>query len=147
MINNLKMAISDNDLERARFIMINELIGSSYPHEVFTDVMNLAVEYNVFEEHNKERLISDPEKWDEEYFLKLKEKLNKNFSKERFMTAYYVSKKLNKDYRNLKREEVLDIKVCDKYKDFLVAAQIGAAVTGVIAIGIGVLLYRNNKKK
>lgn len=145
MIENLKMAISENDLVKARRILKNELLGTDYPYEVFTNAMDLASTYGVFEAHDKEKLKEDPKAWTASYYEELKEKLDKNFSKERFMIAYYIARKLEKG--EVTEEKSAPISVYDEYKDFFLLAQIGAAVVGAAAVGIGVWLYRRNKKK
>lgn len=146
MIDNLKMAISESDKVKARKIMINELIGTDYPHEVFRDALELANEYNVFDEHDKGRLISDPKEWNEEYLSKLLTGLEKNFSKERFLTTYYVARKLEKDVKEDELEERCAVRVYDKYKDFFFIAKVGAVVASVTAIGVGLLIYNKKKK-
>lgn len=147
MIDDLKMAISENNKEKARRIMINELIGTDYPHEVFRDAVDLAKEYEIFEEHDKMKLISNPKAWDEEYLHELIRKLEQNFSKERFLTTYYVARKLEKDAKVNDLEEKCAIRVYDKYKNFFIMAEVSAAVIGVAAIGLGVFLYNKKKNK
>lgn len=147
MIDDLKVAISEKDTLKARRIMINELIGSNYPHEVFKDAIELATEYNIFEEHNKEKLLSNPKGWDLDYLELLKSKLINNFSEERFMTTYYVARKIEKDNKYKDLEKNYSEKSQEKYKDLILAAQIGAAVAGAAAVGIGVWLYNRNKDK
>lgn len=147
MIDDLKMAISDKDVQKARRIMINELIGSNYPHEVFRDAIELANEYDIFEEHNKEKLNSNPKEWNQDYLELLKNKLFNNFSEERFMTTYYVARKIEKDKRNDKLEKDYSMRSPDKYRDFLLLAEIGAAVVSVAAVGVGIWLYTKSKKK
>ena len=147
MIDDLKVAISEKDTLKARRIMINELIGSNYPHEVFKDAIELATEYNIFEEHNKEKLLSNPKAWDLDYLELLKSKLINNFSEERFMTTYYVARKIEKDNKYKDLEKNYYEKSQEKYKDLILAAQIGAAVAGAAAVGIGVWLYNRNKDK
>lgn len=44
------------------------------------------------------------------------------------------------------REETCPISVYAEYKDFFLLAQIGAAVIGATAVGIGIWLYKRNKK-
>lgn len=146
MIDQLKVAISEKDVEKARRVMISQLLTTDYPIEVFRDAIDLADAYGVFEAHNKEKLLSDPKDWTESYFNKLKEGLSNNFSKERFMKAYYVARRLEKE-TNICKDEVCPVSVYDEYKDFFLLAQIGAAVIGAAAVGIGVWLYKRNKKK
>ena len=138
MLDNLKMAISEGDIVSARKIMINELIGNNYPHEVFRDAIDLASEYGVFEDHDNG--------WNKEYLNKLISKLECNFSRERFLTTYYVARKIDKEIVVHDVEEKCAIKVYDKYKDFFLMAQIGAAVVGAAAVGIGVYLFKKKRK-
>lgn len=147
MIDDLKIAVSEQDIPKARRIMINELIGNDYPHEVFKDAIEFANEYDIFEEHNKEKLLAKSKEWNKEYLEALKVELLNNFSKERFMTTYYVARKLDKDkkYHDLERKYV--DKYSEKCKDSLFLAEVGAAVVGVAAIGIGIWLYNKNKDK
>ena len=51
----------------------------------------------------------------------------------------------SKAIRILERENYYT--VINGYKDFFLLAQIGAAVIGAAAVGIGVWLYKRNKKK
>ena len=146
MIDNLKLAISENDKVKARRLMINELIGNDYPHEVFRDAIDLASECDIFDEHDKGKLISDPKGWSEEYLEKLIAKLEKNFSRERFLTTYYVARKLEKDFKEEDMEEKCAVKVYNKYKDFFFIAQVGAAVLGATALGVGIWLFKRKKK-
>lgn len=144
MIDDLKVAISEKDIQKARRIMINELIGSNYPHEVFKDAIELANEYEIFEEHNNEKLITKSKEWTEDYLEALIEDLYDNFSRERFMTTYYVARKLENDTKYHEIEKYYSTKFYQKHKDALIIASIGAAVVGAAAVGIGIWL--NNKK-
>ncbi|MBD7912403.1 MULTISPECIES: hypothetical protein [Clostridium] len=146
MIENLKMAISDNNLEKARRILRDELINRNYPGEVFKEALDLAESYNVFEEHNNEEFLPDSKKFTKEYLEKLKEGLDSNFSKERFVKAYYVARRLEKA-NDFIDEDSYDVRVYDHYKDFFFRAQLGTAVATIAAIGIGVLLYKRHKRK
>ena len=144
MIDDLKVAISEKDIQKARRIMINELIGSNYPHEVFKDAIELANEYEIFEEHNQEKLITKSKDWTEDYLEALIEDLYDNFSRERFMTTYYVARKLENDTKYHEIEKYYSTKFYQKHKDALIIASIGAAVVGASVVGIG--LWLNNKK-
>ena len=62
------------------------------------------------------------------------------------MKSYYVARKLEKE-TGTHKEESCPVSVYDEYKDFFLLAQIGAAVIGAAAVGIGVWLYKRNKKK
>lgn len=144
MIDDLKVAISEKDVNKARNILVNEILGTNYPYEVFTDAMDLAEQCSIFEGHNKEKLISDSKLWDEDYLEQLIEGLTKNFSKERFLKAYNVARKLEKNQeRNL--EESCQVEVSKDYKDFLLLAKVGAVVAGACAIGAA-LWYLKRKK-
>ena len=110
MIDNLKIAISENDIEKARRIMINELIGTNYPHEVFKDAMELAAECNIFEEHDNGKLNQNVKDWDKEYLEKLIAGLGKNFSRERFLTAYYVARKIEQEKKDAEMKVETEIK-------------------------------------
>lgn len=146
MIGELKVAISEKDLDKARRIMKSELLGTDYPHEVFRDAIDLADAYGVFEVHDKEKLLLDPKDWTLNYFEKLKNTLDENFSKERFMKAYYIARKLEKT-SDKSNEDSCSVRVYDEYKDFFLLAQIGAAVVGAAAVGVGIWLYKRNKKR
>ncbi|MGG7177545.1 hypothetical protein ACQPU1_08140 [Clostridium paraputrificum] len=145
MIDELKVAISEKDIEKARRLMKTKLLSTNYPHEVFKDAIDLAITYGVFEEHNNDKLIPDPKKWTNEYLEELIGALDINFSKERFMTTYYISRKLQGS--SYKYDESYKVSVYDEYKDFFLLAQVGAAIIGATAVGIGVWLYRRNRKK
>ncbi len=145
MIDNLKLAISEKDIEKAREILKDELLDKNYPHEIFIDALRLATDYNVFEEHDNENLIEDPNKWTKEYLEKLKIDLNTNFSKERFIKAYYVYKKLNN--ADVKEEFTSLITINKKCKDFLFIIEAGAAIIGTITVGAGIYFLRKKLKK
>lgn len=133
MIDTLKLAISENDIIKAREILKNELLEKNYPHEIFKDAVDLALDYNVFVEHDKEELSDDAAKWTYDYLEKLKEGLNSNFSKERFLKAYYVHKKLNNSA--IENECTSLITINRKYKDFVFIAKSAAIATGAVVIG------------
>ena len=70
MIDQLKVAISEKDIDKARRVMISELLTTDYPHEVFRDAIDLADAYGIFETHDKEKLLSDPRGLDRKLFSK-----------------------------------------------------------------------------
>lgn len=149
MIDNLKTAISENDIEKARRILVNELICKDYPYEVYRDAMDLAEECGVFDEHNNMKLSSDPKEWDRDYLNELVDELQDNFSKERFLTAYYVARKIDKYEKKQRRklDEECDVLVTDSERNYLKVAKVSAIVAGVTALGVGLLLVHKFKKK
>ena len=40
MIDQLKVAISEKDIDKARRVMVSELLTTDYPHEVFRDAID-----------------------------------------------------------------------------------------------------------
>ena len=149
MIDNLKTAISENDIEKARRKLVNELICKDYPYEVYRDAMDLAEECGVFDEHNNMKLSSDPKEWDRDYLNELVDELQDNFSKERFLTAYYVARKIDKYEKKQRRklDEECDVLVTDSERNYLNVAKVSAIVAGVTALGVGLLLVHKFKKK
>ncbi|MBU5487680.1 hypothetical protein KQI77_05805 [Clostridium sp. MSJ-8] len=149
MIDNLKTAISENDIAKARRILVNELICKDYPYEVYRDAMDLAEECGVFDEHNNMKLSSDPKEWDRDYLNELVDELQDNFSKERFLTAYYVARKIDKYEKKQRRklDEECDVLVTDSERNYLNVAKVSAIVAGVTALGVGLLLVHKFKKK
>ena len=145
MIDNLKLAISEKDIQKAREIVKSELLEKNYPHEIFRDALDLASDYNVFAEHDNENFIDDPEKWTKEYLLKLKNDLNSNFSKERFVKAYYVFKKMAG--KEEKKDKELLITINKRCKNFLFMIETGAAVIGAVTVGAGIYYLRKKIKK
>lgn len=145
MIDNLKLAISENDMIKARKILKDELLEKNYPHEIFKDSLELAVDYNVFQEHDKEILSENPEEWTEEYLSKLKDGLDENFSKERFVKAYYISKKLDSDVNENNSNSLSNLK--GKGKNFLHLAEGLAAAVGVGTMVYGAFLLNKKIKK
>lgn len=145
MIDNLKLAISENDIVKARKILKDELLDKNYPHEIFKDALELASDYNIFEEHDNEILSEEPKEWTPEYLQKLKDGLNINFSKERFVKAYYISRKINNSANE--KECTSLIKVNKKCRDFLHIVEVGAAITGTLVIGTGLFLLRKKIRK
>lgn len=146
MIDNLKIAISENDIEKARRIMINELIGTNYPHEVFKDAMELAAECNIFEEHDNGKLNQNVKGWNKEYLEKLIAGLGKNFSRERFLTAYYVARKLEQEKKDAEIEDKCTLKIYEKYKDKMKYIEIGGAILGALAVGASVYFLTRKRK-
>ena len=146
MIDNLKIAISENDIEKARRIMINELIGTNYPHEVFKDAMELASECNIFEEHDNCKLNQNAKDWNKEYLEKLIAGLGKNFSRERFLTAYYVARKLEQEKKDAEIEDKCTLKIYEKYKDKMKYIEIGGAILGALAVGASVYFLTRKRK-
>jgi hypothetical protein len=145
MIDDLKLAISEKNLEKARMILKSELLEREYPSELLKDTIDLASSYDVFEVHNDEKFLPHPKEWTKEYLEELKNDLDNNFSKERFMRAYYVARTVEKlgDADNKKTS----VCIYKQYKDFFRSAKIGAAVVGVAAVGIGLWLYSKNKQE
>ncbi|MDS0524444.1 hypothetical protein NNC19_02060 [Clostridium sp. SHJSY1] len=146
MIDDIKMAISANNLQKARRILKDEFISRDYPREVFKDALDLAESYDVFEEHDNEKFLPDSKDWTNDYLQDLKDALDDNFSKERFMHAYTVARKLDKMNKANKLDSY-NISVYDHYKDFVFRAQVGTAIITIAAVGIGALLYKKHKKK
>lgn len=149
MIDNLKTAISENDIAKARRILVNELVCKDYPYEVYRDAMELAEECGVFEEHDNKKLSSDPKDWDRDYLNELVAELQDNFSKDRFLTAYYVARKIDKYEKKQKRryEEDCNIIMTDSERNYLNVAKVSAVVAGVTALGVGLILLYKFKKK
>jgi hypothetical protein len=145
MIDDLKLAISEKDLDKARRILKTELFQREYPPELLKDTIDLVSSYDVFEIHDGEKFLPNPKEWTMEYLEKLKADLDDNFSKERFMRAYYVARTIEKlkDSNNGNPS----ISIYKQYKNFSQPVKIGAvAATGVLVVGIGLLIYKINKK-
>ena len=145
MIDNLKLAISEKDIAKARKILKDELLEKNYPHEIFKDALEFASDYGVFEDHDNEILSDDPKEWTPEYLQQLKNGLNTNFSKERFIKAYYVSRKINNAANE--KECTSLIQINKKCINFLRVVEAGAAITGVLAAGAGLYFLRKKLKK
>lgn len=144
MIDNLKLAISENDMMKARKILKDELLERNYPHEIFKDALELAVDYDVFEKHDNEILSEEPEKWTQEYLEELKKGLNNNFSKERFVKAYYVSKKINNEANS--NDKSSDNKKKNGKKIACLAGGI-AVVSSIALLVCGAILSNKKIKK
>ena len=149
MIDDLKLAISEKNLEKARRILKAQLLEREYPPELLKDTIDLVSSYDVFEVHNEEKFLPNPKEWTKEYLEKLKNDLDGNFSKERFMRAYYVARTIEK--LGDKNTGITSVSIYNHYKDFLKSAKISATVVGVtagvVAVGIGVWIYNKNKQK
>lgn len=146
MLEDLKMAISEKDIDKSRKIMTEELIGTDYPHEVFKDAIELAETYDIFEENTDGNLKTEPKEWNMEYLQGLLGELKENFSKDKFMTAYYVARKLEKelDIRENGRCSCIK-KSCKEHKKLLIAGATGAIVMGIVGISLGVYFSRKDK--
>lgn len=145
MIDDLKLAISEKDLEKARRILKSELLEREYPPELLKDTIDLVSSYDVFQVHDEEKFLLTTKEWTKEYLEKLKNDLDNNFSKERFMRTYYVARTIEKLAKA--EDNTNSICVYKQYKDFFRSAKIGAAVVGIAAVGIGLWLYSKNKQK
>jgi len=149
MIDDLKLAISEKNLVKARRILKTELFEREYPPELLKDTIDLVSAYDVFEPHNDEKFLPNPKQWTKEYLEELKSDLDDNFSKERFMRAYYVARTIEK--LRGKDTGTTSVSVYKQYKDFLKSAKIGATVVGVTAgvvvVGISLWIYSKNKQK
>jgi len=143
MIDDLKLAISEKDLPKARRILKTELFQREYPPELLKDTIDLVSSYDVFEIHNGEKFLPNPKEWTKEYLEKLKAELEDNFSKERFMRAYYVA-------RTIEKLEDKDASLCfyKKYNNLSKSAKVGAAAAaGILAVGIGLWIYSKKNQK
>ena len=146
MLEDLKMAISEKDIDKSRKIMTEELIGTDYPHEVFKDAIELAETYGIFEENTDDNLKTEPKEWNMEYLQSLLGELTENFSKEKFMTAYYVARKLEKEIDIQENGRCSCIKkTCKEHKRLLIASAAGAIAAGIIGISIGVYFHKKSK--
>lgn len=153
MLQKFKTAVGEKNLEKARNLLVEEVIDGGYPQEEFKDAIEIASFYNVFENHDGEKFIEDPEKWTEEYYNTMIEGLKGNFSKERFMRTYYISRKL----KNLNCDDNLKIEgmsYSDNDKDrsklfkyAKVGGAVAAATAAAAAVGFGALLLGKRKKK
>ena len=88
MLDKLKSAISENNIKNAREILKNEFLEKNYSEETLNTAVELAETYNVFDVSDNEKMVKDVKEWDEHYLNKLKQALNINFSKDRFINAY-----------------------------------------------------------
>lgn len=144
MLDKLKSAISENNIKNAREILKNEFLEKNYSEETLNTAVELAETYNVFDVSDNEKMVKDVKEWDEHYLNKLKQALNINFSKDRFINAYYVSRKL----RNEDNKTLNNIHLCSEYKDFYSGVKVGALLLGtVISTFAGTLLIRKLIKK
>lgn len=145
MIDNLKLAISQKDIGKAREILKDELLEKNYPNETFKEALDLASNYEIFDAHDNEVLSDNPDEWTLEYFNKLKFDLESNFSKERFVKAYYVSRKIKNLIVEDESESSTDVK--KKFKNLLVVLETTAAVVGTVTIGAGIYFLTKKLRK
>lgn len=147
MLDDLKVAISEKDVQKARKILTEELISTNYPREVFDEAIELADTYEVFDVKDEECLKSDPKEWDMDYLTTILDNLDENFSKEKFMTAYNVARKIEKELESSNRNCVPSIiqRTYEDHKKIFIGAGIGAVAAVVSIIGLGI--YINKKKK
>lgn len=148
MLDKLKAAISENNVRNARDILKKEFLEKKYSEETLITAVELAENYNIFDNSDNEKMIKDSSLWNERYFENLKEKLNSNFSKDRFINACHVAKKLRKEKKD-NSDMLSNVHLCNEYKDFYSGVKVGACLIGAAAVtAIGVILIKSiNKNK
>lgn len=126
------MAISENDIDKCRNILLKEFLTTDYPKEVYEDAINLAETYGVFEEHNNEELVDEKRRWTENYLSWVKDQLNVNFSKERFILVV----KMTRDFERTSGHGNLPIEVSNKYTNFKKIAFVSAIVASISVVAV-----------
>lgn len=94
-MEELKKVLERNDIDEARAILNNEILWNSSSEETFYEMVNLCELYNVFDKNDEkieEKAIDD---YTESDLIDLNTNLTFNFSKERCLLAYKVSRYIN----------------------------------------------------
>lgn len=94
-MEELKKVLERNDIDEARAILNNEILWNSSNEETFYEMVNLCEVYNVFDKNDEkieEKAIDD---YTESDLIDLNTNLTFNFSKERCLLAYKVSRYIN----------------------------------------------------
>lgn len=87
--------IEANDISGARAVLQNEILWNTSSKEDVNNMIELCDKNEVFDEHDGKMLSYNIAEYDDEQLLNLKSDLTFNFSKERYILAYKVSRVLN----------------------------------------------------
>lgn len=99
-MEELKAILEENDISGARAILNNEILWNSSKEEKFYNMIELCESYGVFDKHDGEMQEKNIYEYDENNLIDLNTDLTFNFSKERCLLAYKVSRYLNlKDFK------------------------------------------------
>lgn len=112
-MKELKEALEKNDVNEARAILNNEILWNSSKEEVFYEMVNLCEVYNIFDKNDEKIKEKDINEYTESDLIDLNTNLTFNFSKERCLLAYKVSRYINgkKSEKNEKNDFSRDEKV------------------------------------
>lgn len=87
--------IEANDISGVRAVLQNEILWNTSSKEDVNNMIELCDKNEVFDEHDGKMLSYNIAEYDDEQLLNLKSDLTFNFSKERYILAYKVSRVLN----------------------------------------------------
>lgn len=112
-MENIIEILKKNDISGARAILNNEILWNSSSEEEFYKMIDLCEEYNVFDENDEKIEDKDITEYTETDLINLNTDLTFNFSKERCLLAYKVSRYINgkKSENNEKSDFSRDEKV------------------------------------
>lgn len=141
-MEELKAILEKNDINEARAILNNEILWNNSNEEVFYKMVSLCEAYNVFDEKDEKLEEKDISEYTESDLIDLNTSLTLNFSKERCLLAYKVSKYLN----GKKAEKVIyttnesnDLKNKDIIKKI--------SIVGGVALGAAIIFKISKRKK
>lgn len=110
-MEELKKVLERNDIDEARAILNNEILWNSSSEETFYEMVNLCELYNVFDKNDEKIEEKSIDDYTESDLIDLNTNLTFNFSKERCLLAYKVSRYINgrksenKEKRDFSRED------------------------------------------
>ncbi|MBD7916077.1 hypothetical protein H9660_13060 [Clostridium sp. Sa3CUN1] len=149
-MEELKAILEKNDINEARAILNNEILWNTSNEEMFYEMVNICEVYNVFDENDEKIEEKDINEYTESDLIDLNTSLTLNFSKERCILAYKVSRQLNgkraekKDF--FKDEKVIyttnesnDLKNKDIIKKIL--------ILGGVVLGTAIICKMPKRKK
>lgn len=147
MLQDIKLAVENNNIKEARKILTNEILGKDCDLNKFQEALDYGSECNLFEVHDDEQFLPDRKDWTLEYVEKLKNDLDNNFSKERLSRLYFISKGIKNITES--NEKGINYSGSNDYKDFSYYTKIcaTAAVISVTALAAGFFIYSRSKKK
>lgn len=148
MLEELKIAVENKDIEEAKNIMTKMVYKDKCTPVEFKEALDLGSKYNIFEEYNDNQFLLNPKECKEINLNKLKEHLKKNFSKELLAKIYYLRKYM--DTITEKNQVTVNLGSDENYKDFSTYTKL-CAIASVVTAGVLVAgawkLFRRNKNK
>lgn len=154
-MEELKEILKKNDVNEARALLNNEILWNSSNEEMFYKMVDICESYNVFDKSDEKIEDKDISEYTESDLIDLNTNLNFNFSKERCLLTYKVSRYLNEkkakkkeDGDFSKNEKVIytsteNYKLDDENDDIIKKI----SIVGGVVLGVAIILKLSKRKK